>query len=58
MKNWGFALIELLVVIVILALIAVIEVPIVLNILENTKLLRSVDFYLSEVELSIAEKKY
>ena len=52
----GFTLIELLAVIVILAIIALIATPIVLNIISNTKesaSLRSADFYLAAVELSI-----
>ena len=54
----GFTLIELLAVIVILAIIAVIAVPIVLNIIDETKnnsTLRSADFYLDAVELSVAQ---
>jgi prepilin-type N-terminal cleavage/methylation domain-containing protein len=57
MKN-GFTLIELLAVIVILALIALIEVPIVLNIINDSKessLLRSAEFYLDAVEYTIAD---
>ena len=37
-KNKGFTLIELLAIIVILAIIAVITVPIILNIIENTRI--------------------
>ncbi len=37
MKNKGFTLIELLAVIVILAIIALITVPVVINIINNTK---------------------
>ena len=54
----GFTLIELLAVIVILAIIAVIAVPIVLNIIEDSKnnsTLRSADFYLDALELSVAQ---
>ena len=54
----GFTLIELLAVIVILAIIALIAVPIVLNIIDETKsnaTLRSADFYLNAVELSVAQ---
>ena len=62
----GFTLIELLAVIVILAIIALIATPIVLNIIDDTKKeseLRSADFYLDALELSIAQatldgKKY
>ena len=57
LTTLGFTLIELLAVIVILAIIAVIAVPIVLNIIDETKdnaTLRSADFYLDAVELSIA----
>ena len=53
----GFTLIELLAVIVILAIIAVIAVPIVLNIIEDAKesaTLRSAEFYMDSVEMSIA----
>ena len=54
----GFTLIELLAVIVILAIIALIATPIVLNIIRETKesaTLRSADFYLDAVELSLAQ---
>ena len=54
----GFTLIELLAVIVILAIIALIATPIVLSIINDTKesaLLRSADFYLDGVELSVSE---
>ena len=53
----GFTLIELLAVIVILAIIALIAVPIVLNIIEESKnntTLRSAEMYLDAVEMSIA----
>ena len=56
-KN-GFTLIELLAVIVILAIIALIATPIVLNIINDVKResgLRSADFYLDALELSIAQ---
>ena len=59
MNKKGFTLIELLAVIVILAIIAVIAVPIVLNIIDESKKnasLRSADFYLDAVELSIANR--
>ena len=55
----GFTLIELLAVIVILAIIALIATPIVLNIITDTKgsaTLRSADFYLDAVEYAIANK--
>ena len=53
----GFTLIELLAVIVILAIIALIATPIVINIIDESKKsasLRSADFYLDAVENSIA----
>ena len=53
----GFTLIELLAVIVILAIIALIATPIVLNIIEDSKesaTLRSAEFYIDGVEHSIA----
>ena len=56
----GFTLIELLAVIVILAIIALIATPIVLDIISDTKesaLLRSAEFYLDGVEFSIASAK-
>ena len=55
----GFTLIELLAVIVILAIIALIATPIVLNIIADTKensRLRSAEFYLDAVELSVANR--
>ena len=60
MKNnkKGFTLIELLAVIVILAIIALIATPIVLNIINDAKEeseLRSGEFYLKSLELSIAQ---
>ena len=54
----GFTLIELLAVIVILAIIALIATPIVLNIIDDAKKesdLRSGEFYLKSLELSIAQ---
>ena len=54
----GFTLIELLAVIVILAIIALIATPIVLNIIEDAKAnttMRSAENYLKAVELSIAK---
>ena len=56
----GFTLIELLAVIVILAVIALIATPIVVDIINDTDesaTLRSADFYLKGVELSIAQMK-
>ena len=58
MNKRGFTLIELLAVIVILAIIAVIAVPIVLNIIDESKSnagLRSADFYLDAVEMSVVQ---
>jgi len=57
MKKQGFTLIELLAVIVILAIIALIATPIVLNIIANTKenaQLRSAEMYIKGLETSIA----
>ena len=42
-KNKGFTLIELLAIIVILAIIAVITVPILLNVIENSRKGASID---------------
>ena len=59
MKKNAFTLIELLAVIVILAIIALIATPIVLNIIEDTKesaQLRSAEFYLDAVEQAIMRK--
>ena len=56
----GFTLIELLAVIVILAIIALIATPIVIDIISETKesaLLRSAEFYLDGVEFSVASAK-
>ena len=56
----GFTLIELLAVIVILAIIALIATPIVLNIIKDTKesaTLRSADFYLDAVEFAVANAR-
>ncbi len=54
----GFTLIELLAVIIILAIIAVIAVPIIGNVIEDSKLgaiENSVKFYVGEVESSFSE---
>ena len=56
MKKKGFTLIELLAVIVILAIIALIAVPIVLQIIEDSKkesLARSIDLYIDTVQKRI-----
>ena len=53
-----FTLIELLAVIVILAIISLISVPIVINIINDSKTesqKRSVDLYMNAVELSLAQ---
>ena len=57
MKNKGFTLIELLAVIVILAIIALIATPIVLNIIKDSKsssIERSAELYLDQVKNEIA----
>ena len=59
MRKNAFTLIELLAVIVILAIIALIATPIVLNIIEDTKKsaqLRGAEFYLDAVEQAIMRK--
>ena len=59
MKNKGFTLIELLAVIVILAIIALIATPIILNIIDNTKeqsVKRSIDHYMSAATAAIARE--
>ena len=58
MKSKGFTLVELLAVIVILSIIAIIAVPIVINIIEDSKknsILRSAEMYMDAVEMSIAQ---
>ena len=55
----GFTLIELLAVIVILAIIALIAVPIVLNIINDSKnesLQRSIDLYIDTVQKRITQE--
>ena len=57
MKKRGFTLIELLAVIVVLAIIALIATPIVLNVIkdaEESAVLRSAENYMSAVENAIA----
>ena len=57
MNSKGFTLIELLAVIVILSIIAIIAVPIIINIIDESKnnaILRSAEMYLDAVEMSIA----
>jgi len=59
LKNKAFTLIELLAVIVILAIIALIAVPIILNIINDTKkssVERSKELYIHAVEIAIANK--
>ena len=60
MKKKGFTLIELLAVIVILAIIALIATPIVMNTIENAKkgaAERSAENYLSAVETEVAKQR-
>ena len=61
MKNKkGFTLIELLAVIVVLAIIALIATPIVMNTIKNTKkgaAERTADNYIKQVETAVAESK-
>ena len=60
MKKKGFTLIELLAVIVILAIIALIATPIVMNTIENSKkgaAERSAENYMDAVETAVAEER-
>ena len=60
MKKKGFTLIELLAVIVILAIVALIATPIVMNVIENSKkgaAERSAENYLRAVETTIATER-
>ena len=60
MKKKGFTLIELLAVIVILAIIALIATPIVMNVIENSRkgaAERSAENYLDAVEIAIASER-
>ncbi len=59
-KNKGFTLIELLAVIVVLAIIALIATPIVMNTIKNSKkgaVERSGDTYIKQVETTIVEDR-
>ena len=60
MKKRGFTLIELLAVIVVLAIIALIATPIVMNTIKNAKkgaAERSADSYIKQVETAVAEER-
>ena len=60
MKRKGFTLIELLAVIVVLAIIALIATPIVMNTIKNAKkgaAERTADNYIKQVETAVAETK-
>ena len=60
MKKKGFTLIELLTVIVVLAIIALIATPIVMNTIKNAKkgaAERSADSYVKQVEVAVAEER-
>ena len=60
MKRKGFTLIELLAVIVVLAIIALIATPIVMNTIKNAKkgaAERSADSYVKQVETAVAEER-
>ena len=56
MKRKGFTLIELLAVIVVLAIIALIATPIVMNTIKNAQK-GTADNYIKQVETTIAEKR-
>ena len=60
MKRKGFTLIELLAVIVVLAIIALIATPIVMNTIKNANKVaaeRSADNYIKQVETAVAEER-
>ena len=60
MKRKGFTLIELLAVIVVLAIIALIATPIVMNTIKRSKkgaAERSADSYVKQVEVAVAEER-
>ena len=60
MKKRGFTLIELLAVIVVLAIIALIATPIIMNTIKNAKkgaAERSADSYIRQVETTVAEAR-
>ena len=60
MKRKGFTLIELLAVIVVLAIIALIATPIVMNTIKNAKkgsAERTADNYIKQVETAVAEER-
>ena len=60
MKRKGFTLIELLAVIVVLAIIALIATPIVMNTIKKSKkgaAERSADNYIKQVEVAVAEER-
>ncbi len=60
MKRKGFTLIELLAVIVVLAIIALIATPIVMNTIKNAKkgsTERTADNYIKQVETAVAEER-
>ena len=60
MKKRGFTLIELLAVIVVLAIIALIATPIVMNTIKNAKkgaAERTADNYIKQVETAVAEER-
>ena len=60
MKNRGFTLIELLAVLVILAIIALIAVPIIQNMIRDSRknaTLRSAEFYIDAINDTIASRQ-